>query len=533
MGVDLFFVISGFLITGILLDVRSEASRFYYGGFYARRMLRILPPYVLILVALVAFPSLTGQTRQAHLLLTGHEAWYWTLLVNVLIASYGWAAVIPQTAPLWSLAVEEQFYLIWPSVVRRLSPRGVLRLGLVLIVVAGLVRALLAGRGLSAISLYVLMPTRADTLAWGAVLAALVRLPNGMSTIRSALWPALLVASSVLILVMLRFQSSYYWSVPMVIAGYPAVAMAAACLVVIAIVREPGVVRARRAVHAVAAAFEKLGGEIVIGRATPSKVTDGRLEEIALDTGTTLRADTFVYAVGAWLGKDFPDLFAKKMRVPLGYVCYFGTPVGDYRFTYPNLPSFNFPGVTGWPALPVDNRGFRVRGSERAPTPPQTLASAGATQNPSAPAIDTGSNAANAAGPRQSGQAQADVPPQQLDPDTSDRWANQERVDGSRRFVAHRFPLLKEAPIAQTHACHYEITSSGDFIVDKHPQMTNVWIAAGGNAEGFKFGPKIGDYVAQRVLGVWPDPSVDQHFKVPAKEFEPPKPAADTTRRKD
>jgi glycine/D-amino acid oxidase-like deaminating enzyme len=302
-----------------------------------------------------------------------------------------------------------------------------------------------------------------------------------------------------------------------------------------AILYEPdaGVVRARRAVHAVAAAFEKLGGEIVIGRATPSKVTDGRLEEIALDTGTTLRADTFVYSVGAWLGKTFPDLFAKKMRVPIGYVCYFGTPVGDYRFTYPNLPSFNFPGVTGWPALPVDNRGFRVRGSERAPTPPQTGANAGATQNPNAPAVDTGSNAANAGGARQSGQAQADVPPQQQDPDTSDRWANQERIDGSRRFVAHRFPLLKDAPIAQTHACHYEITSSGDFIVDRHPHMTNVWIAAGGNAEGFKFGPKIGDYIAQRVLGVWADTSVDQYFKIPEKEFEPPKPAADTTRRKD
>jgi glycine/D-amino acid oxidase-like deaminating enzyme len=302
-----------------------------------------------------------------------------------------------------------------------------------------------------------------------------------------------------------------------------------------AILYEPdaGVGRAPRAVHAVAAAFEKLGGEIVIGRATPSKVTDGRLEEIALDTGTTLRADTFVYSVGAWLGKTFPDLFAKKMRVPIGYVCYFGTPVGDYRFTYPNLPSFNFPGVTGWPALPVDNRGFRVRGSERAPTPPQTVANAGATQNPNAPAVDTGSNAANAGGARQSGQAQADVPPQQQDPDTSDRWANQERIDGSRRFVAHRFPLLKDAPIAQTHACHYEITSSGDFIVDRHPHMTNVWIAAGGNAEGFKFGPKIGDYIAQRVLGVWADTSVDQYFKIPEKEFEPPKPAADTTRRKD
>ena len=313
-----------------------------------------------------------------------------------------------------------------------------------------------------------------------------------------------------------------------------------------AILYEPdaGVVRARRAVHAVAAAFEKLGGEIVIGRATPSKVVNGRLEEIALDTGTTLRADTFVYAVGAWLGKTFPDLFAKKMRVPIGYVCYYGTPIGDYRFTYPNLPSFNFPGVTGWPALPVDNRGFRVRGSERAPTPPQTVANAGANssagasgamQNPNTSAVDTGSNAANAAGPRQSGQAQADVPPQQQDPDTSDRWANQERLDGSRRFVAHRFPLLKDAPIAQTHACHYEITSSGDFIVDRHPQMTNVWIAAGGNAEGFKFGPKIGDYVAQRVLGVWADTGVDQYFKIPTKEFEPPppKPPADSTKRKD
>jgi glycine/D-amino acid oxidase-like deaminating enzyme len=296
-----------------------------------------------------------------------------------------------------------------------------------------------------------------------------------------------------------------------------------------AVLYEPdaGVVRARRAVHAVAAAFEKLGGRIVIGRATPSRVVNGRLEEIALDTGATLRADTFVYAPGAWLGKTFPEIFEKKMRVPLGYVCYFGTPVGDYRFTYPNLPSFNFPGVTGWPALPVDHRGFRVRGSERGATPPQTVASGSAgAEKSNASAVDTGSNAANAGGARQAGQSQPEVPPQQLDPDTSDRWANQERLDGSRRFVAHRFPILKNAPIAQTHACHYEISSSGNFIVDRHPQMANVWIAGGGNAEGFKFGPKMGDYVAQRVLGVWADDTVDQQFRIPEKDFEPPKPAA-------
>ncbi len=304
-----------------------------------------------------------------------------------------------------------------------------------------------------------------------------------------------------------------------------------------AVLYEPdaGVVRARRAVHAVAAAFEQLGGRIVIGRATPSKIVGGRLEEIALDTGTTLRADTFVYAVGPWLGKTFPDLFAKKTRVPIGYVCYFATPVGDHRFTYPNLPSFNFPGVTGWPALPVDNRGFRVRGSERAPTPAKTVAAADSTKGAAgAPPVDTGSNLANAGGgPQQSGQSQADVPPQQQDPDTSDRWASPERVDGSRRFVARRFPLLGDAPIAQTHACHYESTSSGNFVIDRHPRMSNVWIAAGGNAEGFKFAPKIGDYVAQRVLGVWKDAAVDKVFTIPEKEYDPPKPpAADSSAAK-
>jgi glycine/D-amino acid oxidase-like deaminating enzyme len=115
------------------------------------------------------------------------------------------------------------------------------------------------------------------------------------------------------------------------------------------------------------------------------------------------------------------------------------------------------------------------------------------------------------------------VPPRQQDPDTSDRWADQARIDGSRRFVAHRFPLLKDAPVAQTHACHYESTSSGNFIIDKHPEWGNVWIAAGGNAEGFKFGPKIGDYVAHRVMGKT-DPA-DPMFKIPEREYPPPPPA--------
>ena len=318
-----------------------------------------------------------------------------------------------------------------------------------------------------------------------------------------------------------------------------------------AVLYEPdaGVVRARRAAQHVAAVFEKLGGKIVIGRVQPLANASGKVDGVTLDTGQTIRADTFVYAVGPWLGKTFPDLFAKKTRVPIGYVCYFGTPINDQRFTYPNLPSFNFPGVTGWPALPVDNRGFRVRGAERAPGDPGRGGPAGnpvpgGANAPNAnPANANSAGGANNAGGRGGGRGgggagggrgggggggggggnqQPDVPPQQQDPDTSDRWADQSRIDGSRRFVAHRFPLLKDAPIAQTQACHYESTVSGNFIIDKHPNYQNVWISAGGNAEGFKFGPTVGEYIAQRVMGIEGDPTIAKGFKIPDKDYEPP-----------
>ena len=87
------------------------------------------------------------------------------------------------------------------------------------------------------------MPTRADLLAWGAVLAALVRLPNGITIIRRLLWPALLGASLIVVAVIVRFGSSYYWSPSMAVAGYPAIAVSATCLVAIAIVYNPPALR--------------------------------------------------------------------------------------------------------------------------------------------------------------------------------------------------------------------------------------------------------------------------------------------------
>jgi len=276
---------------------------------------------------------------------------------------------------------------------------------------------------------------------------------------------------------------------------------------------DAGVVRARRGCQAVSAAFERLGGHVIIGRVQlPLKNSNGKLREITLDTGQTLRADTFVIAPGPWLGKTFPEIFENKMRTPLGYVCYFGTPMNDERFTYPNIPSFNFPGVTGWAALPVDSRGFRVRGGERAP---------GARPG-------QGQAAAQGKGPRANGGAapgnrppQPPTPPAQLDPDTSDRWANEQQIEGPRRFVAHRFPLLANAPILQTHSCHYEISASRNFIVTWHPRISNLLIAGGGNAEGFKFGPVMGEYIAQRAMGDEGDPAFAKGFGIPEHDFQP------------
>ncbi|HET9453076.1 MAG TPA: FAD-dependent oxidoreductase [Gemmatimonadaceae bacterium] len=266
-----------------------------------------------------------------------------------------------------------------------------------------------------------------------------------------------------------------------------------------------GVVRARRACEAVAEVFRHEGGRIVIGRVVPPEPGKFDGHTVRLQDGTSLAADTFVFAVGPWLGKTFANM-RNRMRTPLGTVVYFGPPPGDDRFTAPNMPSWNFPGVTGWPTLPVDSRGFRVRGGGGGGGAPQAQQPAGqpASQPAGQPAPQTAVSSAPV-----------------TDPDLSVRWVDAERVARSRQFVAQRFPALQDAPVLETRACHYESTSSRNFIVARHPEMANIWIAGGGNAEGFKMGPVMGEYVAGRVLGRDSNPSVDQQFRFPATEYDP------------
>ena len=270
---------------------------------------------------------------------------------------------------------------------------------------------------------------------------------------------------------------------------------------------DAGVVRARRSCEAVSDVFRHEGGTILIERVVPPEQSGFDGSELTLVNGTKIGADLFVFCTGPWLGKTF-DNMKNRMRTPLGQVFYWGTPPGDQRFTFPNLPSWNFQSATGWAALPNDSRGFRVRGGGGGGGAPGA--------NPQGATGATGP-----LGPTTEPAAQAVQPVNVQDPDLSSRYIESDRVPRARAFLESRFPDLKDMPLLATHACHYESTSSRNFIIDRHPTLKNIWISGGGNAEGFKSGPVIGEYTARRVLGKDKDEEFAKQFQFPPDEYDP------------
>jgi len=175
IGVDLFFVLSGFLITSLLLDAKGAPH--YFRDFWARRVLRIFPAYYaclffwLIIAPLLLQPE-SVFSRNALAELHQSQAWFWSYLSNWKIGLDGeWTAL--GTSVYWSLAIEEQFYLVWPVVVLLASPRTLARICIALIVTALLARVSLAAAGAHPILIYTNTFTRMDTLATGALVAVI------------------------------------------------------------------------------------------------------------------------------------------------------------------------------------------------------------------------------------------------------------------------------------------------------------------------------------------------------------------------
>jgi peptidoglycan/LPS O-acetylase OafA/YrhL len=197
-GVELFFVLSGFLITGILYDAHDKPH--YFRNFYMRRLLRIFPLYygVLLLVFFAAplIPLLQGQTLDY---LVDRQAWAWLYAVNIYIAKSGeWS--FSYLDHFWSLAVEEHFYLFWPLVVFLLRGRlrTLIAVSLGVSLCATLSRLTGSVMGLSWWTTYVLTPFRLDGLALGAFLALVVRQPGGLEQLVRILPKVLVVVGGLI-----------------------------------------------------------------------------------------------------------------------------------------------------------------------------------------------------------------------------------------------------------------------------------------------------------------------------------------------
>jgi peptidoglycan/LPS O-acetylase OafA/YrhL len=235
-GVDLFFVLSGFLIGGILLDVKD--SPHYFKTFYVRRAYRILPLYMAVLgiwllrlISFRLFPDWFGNPEPKHIPFLSYVFFLQNFWMAFL-GSFGLAFL----SPTWSLAVEEQFYLTVPLIVRRLNRPTLAKLLLTVMLVAPLLRIwshiAFPNGNLAAL---VLMPCRADALCLGVLCALAFRTPALWQRVDSQRTVLLWTAGGMVALLILL---SYYPRLlpgAMLVGGYSLIACFYACCLLIAL----------------------------------------------------------------------------------------------------------------------------------------------------------------------------------------------------------------------------------------------------------------------------------------------------------
>ncbi|WP_020471831.1 acyltransferase family protein [Zavarzinella formosa] len=185
-GVDLFFVLSGFLITGVLFDAKGQSH--YLRNFFVRRSLRIFPLYFGVLfAAFVLLPRIYPEQTFVNVYTIEHQEWLWMYGTNNLL-SIDWLWPLGVFNHFWSLAVEEHFYVVWPFVILFLGRRMAMNACLFLIGMAISCRFALGVMKGNFIAAEVLTICRMDSLAIGAFLALMVRGPGGMAGVVPWAW---------------------------------------------------------------------------------------------------------------------------------------------------------------------------------------------------------------------------------------------------------------------------------------------------------------------------------------------------------
>lgn len=219
-----------------------------------------------------------------------------------------------------------------------------------------------------------------------------------------------------------------------------------------------GALMARRSVQTLVDRFVKAGGTYVKGAVSPVDEAAAALPGLRLSSGETISADHYVFALGPWLPKIFPQAIGARIQPTRQEVFYFATPPGDRRFLPGPMPGWaDFNGgdiFYGFPDL--EGRGVKFA---------------------------------------------HDAHGVEVDPDTQDRRPTDAALAEVVAFRDRRFPLLRGARLIGAEVCQYENSSNGDFLVDFHPQLANVLLVGGGSGHGFKHGPEVGRHAALRLLG--------------------------------
>jgi glycine/D-amino acid oxidase-like deaminating enzyme len=225
-----------------------------------------------------------------------------------------------------------------------------------------------------------------------------------------------------------------------------------------------GALMARRSVLTLVDRFARDGGTYMKGAAQVPNGAGNRLDEVKLSAGERVQADRFVFALGPWLPKLFPDVIGPRILPTRQEVFYFATPAGDRRFVPGAMPGWaDFNGgdiFYGFPDL--ETRGAKFAHDQHGV---------------------------------------------EVDPDTQSRRPTEAALAEIVAYRDRRFPALRNAPLIGSEVCQYENSSNGDFLIDLHPQWSNVLLLGGGSGHGFKHGPEVGRYAAARLLGsVKPEP---------------------------
>lgn len=212
-----------------------------------------------------------------------------------------------------------------------------------------------------------------------------------------------------------------------------------------------GYLKARESCQAVHDAFLAEGGKFIQAFAKPGAIRQSTLQDIHLSTGEHLRADAFLFACGSWLGKIFPHL-QNTITCTRQEAYYFGVSK-NLAHKFDNLPAWvDLDGNDFYYGIPGNaNRGFKIGVDKRG---------------------------------------------ELFDPTNGERILNADVLNAARKFIGHRFPALKGAPLLENRVCPYENSPDGNFIFDRHPEAANTWILGGGSGHGFKHGPALGEMIA-------------------------------------